>query len=852
MNKKSGIPPWETDLLRNYESDIQNNWDSNKTYQIDLNQKHLKPFYCLVMFPYPSGQLHMGHVRNYTIGDVISRYKRLQKYTVFHPIGWDAFGLPAENAAIQNNIHPSEWTHKNIKTMKSELKSLGISYNWDVELATCDLEYYKWNQFFFLQMLKEKIAYKKTANVNWCTKCNTVLANEQVIDGYCWRHSDIQVQQKFLSQWFFKIKNKAEELLKGHEELKGYWPDKVLSMQKNWIGKSTGFQVDFMLKEFSYKDLENKESYIVSVFTTRLDTIFGVTYLAISLEHPLIHAIQDDKYKQLIDQLQKKYKSLNQQEREVIEEKEGCFTGLYVKHPINNKGIPIYAANFVLMQYGTGAVMSVPAHDERDYQFAKKYNLPIIEVIQAKENSHASNLQEEPIFTGYGILCNSSNYSNLESKIAIQEIGQNLKEEKLGTFHKNYKIRDWLISRQRYWGTPIPVIYCEHCGIQPVPEKDLPIILPKNIDFKDSNNILSSLDSFYKTLCPSCKKPAHRETDTMDTFVDSSWYFLRYLFTKDTNSSFQHTGNNFLPVDQYIGGIEHATMHLLYARYLTKVLYDLKLCNVKEPFKKLLTQGMVIKDGKKMSKSIGNIVTPQPLIEKYGADTVRLFIMFAAPVEKDLNWSDQGVAGCFRFLRRLYRWIQTYWETLSYHPSIEISTQDLEQLTPRVQQILRKTHQTISFVTHELETNGFNTAIAKIMELTNDFYLLFPIEDEKVALLNSSESSYLSFVTTSILVIIFPFTPHLSLYLLTSLGLEKEQDIQWPTTDPKLLTKSLITIVIQINGKVRSSIDFETNTSKIIILSTCKQNPKIQSYLKNKTIIKEIYIPNKLINFVIK
>ena len=825
------------ETIQKYESYWLEKWENESTYAI-ANHELLtaeNKYYCLVMFPYPSGRIHMGHVRNYSIGDVFARFKRLNGFAVIHPMGWDSFGLPAENAAIKNKTAPAEWTFKNIDAMRAQLKRIALSYDWQREIFTCKPDYYRWNQQLFIKMLEKGWVYKKKAAINWCEKCNTVLANEQVDShGNCWRHPDTPVINKELEQWFFKITDFAEELLDGHKELEGKWPERVLSMQKHWIGKSTGTEADF--------PLENSEGSL-RIFTTRIDTVYGVSYMAVAPEHDLLNTIIKEPYKSDIVAFKKKVNAMSNIDRENPNNKEGVFTGLYALHPFTNERIPVYSANFVLPSYGTGAVMAVPAHDQRDFEFAQKYDLPIKAVIKVQGKDCKS--QEEAI-TEPGTLFNSGKYNGLSSKQAKEKMAADLNEKGRGDTKIQFRLRDWLLSRQRYWGTPIPIIYCDDCGIVPVPEKDLPVVLPENVEFEESSSPLCSMPEFLNTTCPKCGKPAIRETDTMDTFVDSSWYFARYLSPKSDHEAVNKTlSKKALPIDQYIGGVEHATMHLLYSRYFSKVMSALDIIDCKEPFKNLLTQGMVIKDGAKMSKSLGNVVDPDMLVEKYGADTVRLFSLFAAPPNKDLEWSNTGVEGCFRFIKRLHRFLFKYLKAKQLKLLIESPhlTGDTKS-----DQLLRKTHQTIQGVTEDIERQSFNTGIAKLMELLNEMYSIFPVEEKST----EHPIEVISYAASMLLTLLNPYAPLFSLTILTEMGLKSEAGLSWPGFSPEIAAKSNMTIVFQVNGKLRAKLDFSKSESKENILSSGKDHEKIASYLKEKTLIKEIYVPKKLVNYVVK
>ncbi|MBF0398346.1 MAG: leucine--tRNA ligase, partial [Desulfobacterales bacterium] len=729
----------------------QEYWEKSKLFKVEEDTTK-KKYYLLEMFPYPSGKIHMGHVRNYTIGDVVARYKRMKGFNVLHPMGWDAFGMPAENAAISNNTHPAKWTYANIDTMRAQLKRMGISYDWDREIATCKPEYYKWEQWLFLKMYEKEMAYRKESFVNWCNTCQTVLANEQVEAGACWRCSK-SVQQKKLSQWFFKITEFADDLLIYCDRLPG-WPEKVLTMQKNWIGKSYGAEIRFQI--------ENTDKFI-SVFTTRQDTVFGATFMCLAPEHPIVLELssgtdQEEKVKKFVEKI-----SFQDRSSKAVEtfEKEGVFTGKYCINPMTGKRMPIYTANFALMGYGTGAVMSVPAHDQRDFDFAKKYRLPIIVVIKPIDKDLDPNSMTEA-YTGEGVIINSGDFNGISSKKALDDIASHLEQKGLGKKTVSFRLRDWGISRQRYWGAPIPVIHCETCGIVPVPEKDLPIVLPEDANLLEGGKSpLPSLPYFSKTICPKCgNKDARRETDTMDTFVESSWYFERYCSPQCSTGMFDKKAVDYwMPVDQYIGGVEHAILHLLYSRYFTRVIESLGLINYKEPFTKLLTQGMVCKEilscpehgyifpqeveekdaskkckicGKeitvgrveKMSKSKKNVIDPNDLLDKYGSDTTRLFCLFAAPPEKDLEWSEQGVDGGYRFLNRIWRLAANHMERIK---CLESFKESASELSGNIREIYKKTHHTIRKVTSDIEDRfHFNTAISAVMELVNTIYEINP------------------------------------------------------------------------------------------------------------------------------
>lgn len=778
----------------------------------------------------------MGHVRVYAIGDVISRYKRLRGFHVLHPMGWDAFGLPAENAAIQKGVHPAIWTIKNIETMRKQLQSMGLSYDWEREVTTCVPEYYRWNQWFFIKMFERGLAYKKKSSVNWCPSCATVLANEQVEEGKCWRCESV-VTQKELEQWFFKITAYAEQLLADCDQLKN-WPERVLTMQKNWIGKSVGAEIEF--------EIEGQNRFL-SVFTTRPDTLYGISFMSIAPEHPLATVlVKGTPYEKEALSFIEKIKSEDKESRmSETGEKEGVFTGSSVIHPLTGEKIPVWIANFVLVEYGTGAVMAVPAHDQRDFEFAKKYGLPVKVVIQSPEKDIAAELPKGA-FVSAGLLVNSGSFNGLHSEEAKGKITEHLEKKGKGKSKTNYRLRDWGVSRQRYWGTPIPMIYCDTCGIQAVPETDLPVLLPTDVPFKgEGGSPLAESKSFLDVACPSCGRPARRETDTMDTFVDSSWYFIRYTSPHSVDQPLDSMNGKFwLPVDQYVGGIEHAVLHLLYSRFFTKVLYDLGLVSIREPFTNLLTQGMVIKDGAKMSKSKGNVVDPDYLIKRYGADTSRLFSLFAAPPEKDLDWNDQGVEGSFRFLNKVWNLFLT-WQTALAKIQSEGKTS-----TPEGKMLLRKTHLTIKKISEDMEKDfHFNTAVAALMELFNSV-------TEYVAVPAKVDKALLKFTLENFALLLSPFAPHISEELWENLG--KSEPIfapavryPWPSFDSAELIAEEMTIVIQVNGKLRGKLEIPFQSEAEEIKEMALHDPKVREWIDGKKIGKVIYVEKKLVNIVV-
>ena len=819
--------------FKSIEARWQDHWLNRNIYGV-VEENEKEKYYVLEMFPYPSGRIHMGHVRNYSIGDVIARYKRLRGYNVLHPMGWDAFGLPAENAAMKNNTHPAKWTYDNIDYMRNPLRRLGLSYDWGREIATCNEKYYVWEQLLFLEMYKRGIVYRKATTVNWCNSCRTVLANEQVEDGACWRCSEPVVPRK-MHGWFFKITDYAEELLADLEKLTG-WPEKVLAMQRNWIGKSTGLSCNF--------NVDGMEENI-PIYTTRPDTIFGVTFLSIAPEHPLLDTLVagTDKEKEVKDFATR---IINEKQRHMLEveiEKEGIFTGRYCVNPFNNKLIPIYVANFVLMEYGTGAVMAVPAHDQRDFEFAKKYALDICPVVIPEDTSLIAGEMTEAS-TVPGVLIDSGPFSSMTSDQAQKAIIDHAEQQGFGSAHVTYRLRDWGISRQRYWGAPIPMVYCDACGIQPVPLEQLPVILPEDAESAQNECApLEKRESFLATTCPSCGNAARRETDTMDTFVESSWYFARYTCPRFTEAPLDRKkASAWLPVDQYIGGVEHAILHLLYSRFFTKVLRDLGYLEIDEPFTNLLTQGMVIKDGAKMSKSKGNVVDPNDLINEYGADTVRLFSLFAAPPEKDLEWSSQGVEGAYRFLNRVYRYIVNNKEIL--HATDKMPS----RLTEMGRILHRKIHQTIKKVTQNIENNfHFNTAISSIMELFNALPSLQEKGQSEIA-----EAPVIRGAINTMILLLSPMVPHFCAemweYCGNTRSIEQER---WPSFDEEAAKEDMLTIVIQVNGKVRSRLLVPADIQDDILIDQALSEQNITKYIGSSSIRKTIVVKKKLVNIVI-
>ena len=812
----------------------QQKWAEEAVYKTEADPS-LKKYYVLEMFPYPSGNLHMGHVRNYSIGDVMARYKRMAGFNVIHPMGFDAFGMPAENAAIKHGVHPAEWTFSNIENMTRQQKEMGLSYDWDREVETCRPDYYRWTQWLFELFYKRGLAYKKDASVNWCDTCGTVLANEQVIEGKCWR-CDSEVRKKNLSQWFLKITAYADELLKDLLLLPG-WPERVKTMQDNWIGRSEGLEFAFDLPALGEK---------IPVYTTRPDTAFGVTFLALAAEHPLVEKIcannpKADEIKAFCE------RARNQSELErtsEASEKEGIFTGLCCVNPFNGGEVQIWVTNYVLAEYGTGAVMGVPAHDQRDWMFATKYGIPKVLTIHPEgqelrlEDMDAAYVEKE------GVLVNSGKFDGMEMHAAMSAIMDAAEAGGFGKRRVNYRLRDWLISRQRYWGAPIPVIYCPHCGEVLVPEEDLPVLLPENVKFEQGAvSPLAQCEDFVNVKCPKCGGAAKRETDTMDTFICSSWYYLRYTDPHNDKAPFDKAAANYWgPVDQYIGGIEHAILHLLYSRFFTKVLRDAGLVDFDEPFTNLLTQGMVIKDGAKMSKSKGNVVSPEEIIAKYGADTARLFILFAAPPERDLEWSDQGVEGAFRFLGRVWRIV------LSFGQRIREGADDYDTaaLTKEEKELRRVLHTTIAKVTEDVRDRfTFNTAISSVMELVNAFYAFQNSETLSAGLVRE--------VSLNLLRLLAPFAPHITEELWSLVvGRGSVHCEKWPSYDESAMAREEVEIVLQINGKVRDRLVIPAGLDRAGMEKAALAQPKVMAYTEGKTVVKVVTVPGKLVNIVVK
>jgi leucyl-tRNA synthetase len=814
---------------RNIEEKIQKSWDQHETFCVteDQDQQAVQreKFYCLAMFPYPSGRLHMGHVRNYSIADVIARFQRMQGKNVLQPMGWDAFGLPAENAAMKNRVAPAKWTYENIDYMREQLKRLGFAYDWKREIATCKPDYYRWEQWLFTRLFKKGLAYKKTAGVNWCPNDQTVLANEQVIEGKCWR-CDTEVERREIAQWFMKITDYAEQLLDDIDRLEG-WPEQVRTMQRNWIGRSHGVELNF--------DVDGEAP--LTVYTTRADTLMGVTYVAVAAEHPL--AIKAAENNPALQAFIESCKTTSVAEADVATmEKKGMATGFTAAHPLTGEQVPIWVANFVLIDYGSGAVMSVPAHDARDYAFAKAYQLPIKQVIFPLDGSEVS--VEDDAYVDKGVVKNSGEFDGLTSEQAIDAIADRLAAMGKGEKQLNYRLRDWGVSRQRYWGTPIPVIHCDQCGTVAVPESELPVVLPEDIEYgEEIGSPIKKMPEFYETSCPECGAAAKRETDTFDTFFESSWYYARYA-CPDADAMLDDRAKYWTPVDQYIGGIEHAVLHLLYARFFHKLMRDEGLLDSDEPFVNLLTQGMVLKDGSKMSKSKGNTVDPQELIEKYGADTVRLFILFAAPPEQSLEWNDEGVEGASRFLKRLWKMVYTWLS--SNETTVEL---DPGSLSSEQKNLRRKLHETISKVSDDIgRRHTFNTAIAAVMELMNELGKFNDDSEQGAAVARE--------VIENIIMMLSPIVPHITQQLWYEMGHEDMlAEKSWPQSDDSALVRDEIELVVQVNGKLRSKISVAANADNAAIESVALADEKIMLNIEGKTVRKIIVVPGRLVNLVV-
>ena len=814
-------------------------WAERRIFACEPDSSRPK-YYVLEMFPYPSGNIHMGHVRNYSIGDVVARFRRMQGYTVLHPRGWDAFGLPAENAAIKHNIHPAKWTYANIDNMRAQLRRLGYSYDWRRELATCHPKYYKWEQLFFLRWLEKGLVYRKKAPQNWCPQCHTVLANEQVEEGRCWR-CDTPVEQKELTQWFLRITAYADELLEDLKKLEGGWPDRVLSMQRNWIGKSEGAEIVF--------PLDGREGEI-RVFSTRPDTVFGVTFMTLAPEHPLVESLiagreNEGEIRAFIERT-RNMDRLDRQSDAL--EKDGVFTGAYCLNPFTGRRIPIWLGNFVLAEYGTGAVMAVPAHDQRDFDFARKFGLDMLVVIQA-EGERLDPSTMDKAWTEPGIMVNSGEFDGISNEKGKELVVKALESMGRGGKTVNWRLRDWNISRQRFWGAPIPVVYCEECGMVPVPEQELPVLLPLDAQpLPDGRSPLPHLDSFVHTVCPRCGRPAKRETDTMDTFVESSWYFARFTDARNDSGAFDKKALSYwLPVDQYIGGVEHAILHLLYSRFFTKVLRDFGFypADLEEPFSNLLTQGMVLKDGSKMSKSKGNVVDPTDMIDRYGADTVRLFCLFAAPPERDFDWSDTGIEGSSRFLNRIWRLF------VELRPHLEAtaacSSTETCAAVPAARELRLREHATVRKVGEDIGNRyQFNTALAAVMELVNSLYLA---KDELTASPEGREA--LSSAMATVLTLLYPITPHMCEELWQDLGhSDSLAEERWPQWQESALKRDMITVVLQVNGKLRGKIEVPAEASREEAEKLALGDESVRRHIDGLTVRKVVVVPGKLVNVV--
>jgi len=817
-------------------------WDQRRLFHAPRDDKRTK-YYILPFLPYPSGDLHMGHMRNYTIGDAVARFQRARGLNVFHPIGWDAFGLPAENAAILNKTHPRTWTEQNTARMKEQLRRFGFSYDWEAELSTCEPEYYRWNQWFFLRMLEKGLAYRKKSRVNWCPQCQTVLANEQVVEGCCWRHEETPVEQRELEQWFLKTTHYAEELLTDLDKLSGGWPERIRLMQRNWIGKSEGARVEWAVA---------KSDKVITTFTTRLDTVYGAVALLLAPEHPLVDSLIAGVPGGAA--IARKVEALRRQTRRAQVtgevEKEGIFTGRFAVNPLSGEQAPLWVSNLVLMEYGTGAVQAVPAHDQRDFEFAKKYRLPIKVVVQPREGKPLNAARLKEAFLGHGRMVDSGPYTGMESEKALQKMTDDLAKKNQAERATLYRIKDWGISRQRYWGTPIPVVYCDACGVVPVPDEQLPVVLPLEIEFTGVGlSPLLNVPEFLNASCPKCGGKARRETDTMDTFVDSSWYFYRYLTPHENAAPFdKEIVRRWFPIDQYIGGAEHAVLHLIYLRFWTKMMRDLGLVEHDIPVARLFNQGMVIKDGAKMSKSRGNVVSTDEMVEKYGADTARLFTLFAAPPEKDMEWTQAGVEGCQRFLQRLYRLVAKHAARVREAPVAVPGNPGPQaaEVNPDERHLLRKAHQTVRRVTTDFEARWhFNTSIAAIMELVNELYLLEPLEEHvSPAVLND--------VLRKTVLLTAPYAPHAAEELWEQLG-NKQTVVEtpWPSFDPELAKEELIEIVIQVNGRVRSRLRVSETLNKDELNERALADARVAALLKGQRIVKIVVVPRKLVNIVL-
>ncbi len=824
------------------EAKWQKRWEDARVFETEADPAKPK-YYALEMLPYPSGTLHMGHMRNYAIGDVVARVKRMRGFNVIHPMGWDAFGLPAENAAIKNKTHPREWTNNNIGEFQRTLRRFGFSYDWRREISTCEPEYYRWNQWFFLRMLEKGLAYRKKSRVNWCPKCCTVLANEQVINGgYCWRHEDTLVEAREIEQWFLKTTAYSDQLLDDLKQLEGGWPERVITMQRNWIGKSQGAKVKFTVADVPGLDP-------IEVFTTRIDTIFGATAIILAPNHPYVaKLLEDSPVRHHADAMLARLKRTSVKAEDIATaEKEGFFTGRHATNPFNGEKMPIWVGNFVLMEYGSGAIMAVPAHDGRDFEFCKKYGLPIRVVVQPLDGKALDGATMTEPFEEHqqGKLVNSGPYNGLSPDEAIAKMGADAEAKGFGKRQTIFRLRDWGISRQRYWGTPIPVIYCAKDGLVPVPDKDLPVLLPPNPNLTgEGESPLATTPEFVNTTCPKCDGPARRETDTMDTFVDSSWYFYRYCDPHNAKAPFDSAKVAYwFPIDQYIGGITHAILHLLYSRFWCKVMRDLGLVKHDEPISRLFTQGMVLRGGVAMSKSRGNVVGAYEMAEKFGADTGRLYTLFAAPPEKDLEWSEESIEGAWRFLNRVFRVVDRHAEAIRSTPRAKYDTAAPNE---KERTLLRKAHQTLQRVTSDFETRWhFNSAIALIMELTNEIYAAEPLE-------NSVRPEVRRDVLELLTLMLAPMTPHLSEELWEMLG-HKEglSNSGWPAFNEEFAREDEVEIPVQVNGKVRGRLKIAVGAKEDAVVHLAQQDSAISQHINGKRLLKKIYVPDKLLNLVV-
>jgi leucyl-tRNA synthetase len=825
------------------EAKWQEAWEDADAFRAVDNDASRPKYYLLEMLPYPSGTLHMGHMRNYTIGDAVARFRRMRGFNVLHPIGWDAFGLPAENAAIKRGTPPREWTNANIAQMKAVCRRFGFSYDWQREISTCEPEYYRWNQWFFLRMLERGLAYRKRSRVNWCPQCQTVLANEQVVDGFCWQHDSTAVEARDIEQWFLRITNYADALLDSMKELAGGWPERVLTMQENWIGKSRGTRVRF--------GVYGMQGLALEVFTTRVDTIYGASAILLSPAHPELQRLIEGVPGR--DAMDAKLKAMSQRSTKAADiataEKEGFFTGRFAVNPFSGDHVPVWVANFVLAEYGTGAVMCVPAHDERDYEFAAKYHLAVKIVIQPKSGTPLRADRLSDAATEYGRLVDSGAFTGLTSEEAIEKMSADAEAKGFGQAETTYRLKDWGISRQRYWGTPIPVVYCKKDGIVPVPDDQLPVRLPENVTLTGlGRSPLASVPEFFNTTCPKCGGPAERETDTMDTFVDSSWYFYRYTDPHNASAPFDKAKAAYwFAIDQYIGGVEHAILHLIYSRFFCKVMRDLGLVDHSEPVKRLFSQGMVLKDGAKMSKSKGNLVGAIEISEKYGCDTGRMYMLFAAPPEKDLEWSEQGIEGSSRFLNKLYRLVDRHAARLREIAIHFESQTDLANCTAKEKLLVRKTHQTLKRVTNDFEARWhFNTSVALVMELVNELQAQEPLDVECSPLI-------LKRVLSALILMLSPMTPHISEELWQILGNSTGLTAQkWPVYREDLTREEQFEVIIQINGRVRGKILVDDGMSEDETRERALADPRISPLIQGKEIVKVIVVPKKLVNIVVK